>query len=152
MAMFVDPNQRVAVSDDRGNTVYIKAKMDASTRAAVMDEIGAKGLVEGSESEDLEYSNLGSYRLALVLHNVVAWEGPDFADERGKPIPCNRYWIRRWNPDEPIYEKVIAAIGERNRGAEAPDPNSLTPSGSMSAGNESTRVIESTARSADTIR
>jgi len=137
--MFIDPNQRVAVSDAKGNTVYIKAKMDAGTRAAVQDEIRAKGL---DSREDLELRGIGSYRLALLLHNVVGWEGPDFTGANGKPFACNRYWIQHWDTNEPIYQMVSDRIAELNEPAGSPDPNSVAPNGSTIDGEVSLPVAQ----------
>lgn len=128
MPMFIDPTQRVQVSDDRGNVVWVKAAMDAATRAAVQDEIRARGLAVG---ETLEVRGVGSYRLALLIHNVVAWEGPDFVDSTGTKLACNRYWIERWNPRDPLYEQVAEKIGELNEPAESPDPNAIALTGSI---------------------
>lgn len=121
MPMFLDPNARVSVTDGR-NTVYIRAKMDMGTRAAVQNEIRASGIKTESE---LEVHGIGAYRLALLHHNVLAWEGPDFDG-----VPCNRTNIDRVDPTEPLWDLVADEIGQRNEKAESPDPNSLAPSGS----------------------
>lgn len=63
MPMFIDPNERIPITLD-GNTIYIRAKMSAAVRAAVQDEIKAKGLGESN----LEMRGIGSYRLALLRH------------------------------------------------------------------------------------
>jgi len=136
--IFIDPNDRVAVTDGE-NTIWIKAKMDEATRAAVHDEIGARGLIgENVDMEDAQVQGLGSYRLALLIHNVVGWSGPLFeeVDKKGrkKPIPCNRFWIRRLDPDNPLTIKARERISELNTTAESPDPNDLDASGSMIAG------------------
>ena len=122
MAMFVDPNARVAVTLD-GNTIYIRSKMSAGVRAAVQDEMRARGF---KSQEELSISGIGSYRLALMEHNIVAWEGPAFLDEKGRPIPCTRLNIRNLDPTEPLVEAVAEEIGERNTAPETPkgtDPN-----------------------------
>jgi hypothetical protein len=116
--MFVDTRAKVPVSLG-GNTIYIKAKMDYGTTAAVQDEIKATG----AGNADMVIEKLGSYRMALLTHNIVGWEGPDFMDETGRLIPCNRENIRRLDPSEPLVEMVADEIGKRNRKAESPDPN-----------------------------
>jgi len=117
--MFITPGSKVPVTLD-GNTIYIKAKMDAGTRAQVENEISAIG--QGS-AKDAEIKNLGSYSLALLIHNIVGWEGPAFIDEQGKPILCNKFSIMRLDLDEPLVELVREEIGTRNKPKEAPDPN-----------------------------
>jgi len=113
--MFVDPNAKVAITEGE-NTIYIKAKMDLATRAAVQDEIAARGM---GSTDEVEVRGIGSYRLALLAHNIVGWEGPAFEGVR-----CNRANILRLEPDDPLVEKVAAEIGERNAPKETPaDPN-----------------------------
>lgn len=125
MPMFIDPNARVAVSDGR-NTVFIKAKMDAGTRAAVEDAMRPTG---GEVVEDIVIRGLGSYRLALLVHNVVAWEGPDF-----EGVPCTRGNLLRVDPTEPIWAEVAEQIGIRNKPRVSPDPNLATPTGGSADG------------------
>jgi hypothetical protein len=137
MPMFIDPADRVAVEDGQGNTVWIKALMDASTKALVTDAIGAKGVTQGGKDQDPELKNLGSHKLALLEHNVLAWEGPAFEDKKHRPLPCNRFNIRKWNPRHPLYKAVAEKIGELNADPDEEgdeDPNALGASGSTSAG------------------
>ncbi len=119
MGMFVDPNAKIAVTEGE-NTIYIRAKMDAGTRAAVLDEIRATGIKVRDEAE---VRGLGSYRLLLLVHNIQDWEGPDFRDEKGTPIKCTREQIRRLDPTHPLFAKVAERIGELNAEPESPDPN-----------------------------
>lgn len=118
MAMFISPNAKVPVTLE-GNTIYIKAKMDAGTRALVQNEIAATNSV----SKDTEITGLGSYSLALLVHNIVGWEGPAFVDERGAPVLCNKLNIGRLDLDEPLIELVREEIGKRNAPKESPSPN-----------------------------
>ena len=112
--MFVDPNEKVAVT--RGdNTIFIRAKMDLACRARVQDELAARGLESINE---LEMRGIGGYRLALMVHNIVGWEGPAFAG-----VACTRGNIMRLDPDDDLVEAVAAEIGERNAPKEAADPN-----------------------------
>ena len=132
MPMFIDPNQRVPVTLGQ-NTVWIKAKMDLGTRAAVQDEIRASGI---KVEQDIEMHGIGSYRMALMRHNIVAWEGPDFLDGNGNPVPCSRQNISRLDPNEPLVEAVADEIGRRNQPAEQPDPNAAAPTGSTTDGEQ----------------
>ena len=126
MPMFVDPNERVPVTVGE-NTVYIRAKMSAGTKALLEDEIKRGGTVRRKEGEETvveaEVSGFGSYEMLLRIHNIVAWEGPDFVDADGKPIPCTRANIMRMDPTDPLYELVGERIGELNAKPESPDPN-----------------------------
>lgn len=127
--MFIDPKERVTVTDERGNTVWIKAKMDVATKHKVEDAVAAIGDDMGTEAVQI---HIGSYNTALLIHNIVAWEGPDFMDEREKPVPCTPANIRRLDPDEPLVDMVLREINRRNARSQAPDPNSLTDDGSTS--------------------
>jgi len=121
MAMFIDPSSRVPVTLGE-HTIYIRAKMDTKTKAAVQDEMRARGM---GEDEEVEVSGIGSYRLALLTHNIVAWEGPQFSGAK-----CTKENINKLDPDEPLIELVAEEIGKRNAPKESPDPNGVTPTGS----------------------
>ena len=132
--MFIRRDERVAVADELGNVMYIKPKMDVKTRGRVTDALAALSSL-GGEGGDPEVSlNLGSQNCALLVNNVVAWEGPEFVDEKGVKIPCTREWIERLDPDAPLVGLVLAEINRRNVRPESPDPNSPTPDGATSGG------------------
>ena len=126
MSMFVDPKARIAVTDGQ-NTVYIRAKMDAGRKAQVLDEMRMHGV--GKDKSEGELSGLGSYQMLLRVHNVVAWEGPDFMDGQGRPIPCTRANILLLDPTTALYDLVGDRIAELNKDAQVPaeelaqDPN-----------------------------
>ena len=112
MPLFIDPKATVPVTVGE-HTVYIRAKMSGKVRAAVQDEMRARGF---RKDEDVEVSGMGSYRLALLIHNIVKWEGPDFQD-----VPCTRQNIERIDPQDELWEKVAEEIGERNEPKELPE-------------------------------
>ncbi|MBM3187099.1 MAG: hypothetical protein FJZ90_00065 [Chloroflexi bacterium] len=133
MSRFIDVQSRVPVALD-GDTVYIRAKMDVATKALVDNSIAQWAITDKERDPSLATLNIGSYRLALLIHNIVAWEGPGFEDDIGKPIPCTRINIMRMDPDDPLLKLVAEEIGKRNAPPESPDPNAPTPSGSTDAG------------------
>lgn len=116
--MFVDPNERIPVTVGE-NTVYIRSRMNLATTARVNDEFS---LISG-RNEGL--GGMGSYSFALMAHNIVAWEGPDFMDASGKPIPCTRANIERLDPDDPLVEAVRDEIGRRNQRRKAPGTDAI---------------------------
>lgn len=124
--MFVDPSAKVAVTLGE-NTVYVRAKMSAGTKALLEDEIKTGGSVRRSDGgevvDEAEMSGFGTYAMLLRVHNIVAWDGPDFVDDEGKPIPCTRTNIMRMDPTTELYELVGDRIGELNKKAGSPDPN-----------------------------
>lgn len=104
--------------------------MDAGTQAQLLNEIRAvtkSDTKEGADgAEESEIRGLGSHQLLLRVYNILAWEGPDFVDENGRPIPCNRVNILRMDPTSELWELVGAKIGELNKKIEKPsdaDPN-----------------------------
>jgi hypothetical protein len=118
MAMFINPSAKVPVTLD-GNTIYIRAKMDAGTRALVQNEIAATNNV----GKDTEITGLGSYSLALLVRNIVDWEGPAFMDEKGQKREVSRANISMLDLDDPLVELVREEIGKRNAPKESPSPN-----------------------------
>lgn len=118
--MFVD-KKRVPISDKEGNTVYIRAKMGYGVKNQVAGRASAVSVNgKGTEVE----VDVGAYQTALLVLNVVGWDGPDFVDEEtGKPIPCTPENIEFADSDEPLWAEVLEEIAKRNPQGR-PDPNS----------------------------
>jgi len=151
-------DQNEVVSDKPPNVVWIRARMDAATRGKVSGE-----LVKLGESGQGIEGHLGDGEVALLIHNIVRWEGPDFVDEMGRPVPCTAEQIRKLDTRDPFIAEVLSQIGERNRPRTSPNPKSATASGSTSAGdpdsmpsqvseNESLSLQLATGRSRSTLR
>ncbi len=116
------------VSDKPPNVVFIRARMDVATRGKVSGEL----LKLGENGQGLE-GHLGNNNLALLLHNIIRWEGPDFVDEMGRPIPCSPENIKKLDTNDPFIEHILDEIGERNKKRESPKSGSATNSGFTSA-------------------
>lgn len=124
----VDPHETVDIFEDGadGNVITIRARMNVEIVGRVkdtMDALNAAAQTEGA---------LGVTPAALLLHNILAWRGPDFAD-----LPCTSANIGALpSPQlDPFIEKVLNAIGERNSKRASPNERSpATPSTSGSAG------------------
>ena len=112
------------MSDQAPNIIYIKSKMDLATDAKVKSEL----MKVGSDGKTFE-AHLGENQLALLIHNIVRWEGPDLSG-----IPCTPENIRRLNPNEPHLALVLEEIGRRNARTPSPSPKSAGASTSASAG------------------
>lgn len=121
----VDPNERVdiyefepddVISDTPPNVITIRARMDVATAGKVSSELMRLG------GDNQIEAHLGAHVGALLLHNILAWRGPDFDD-----LPCTPANIRSLPSPEsdPFIEKVANAIGERNR--KRPSPNDRSP-------------------------
>jgi hypothetical protein len=138
MAKFVD-SRPVPISDDgegdQKHTIFIRPKMDFGTKTLVIEELY-------SLNEQAEGSiHLGRHRLALMKHNVVAWDGPDFTG-----VPCTPDTICKLDPDDPLVERVLEEIATRNpvlskEAAKTNEKNSTTAGvpGSTDAANASQR-------------
>lgn len=95
------------------NVIWIKAKMDVETRGKVSSELVTAG------ADNTPEMRLGMNQTALLIHNIVRWTGPDLGR-----VPCIPANIRKLDPTEPHIEKVLSAIGERNKPRPSPDPKS----------------------------
>lgn len=101
---------RVAVSDEAGNTVYVRRKMDMGTQLRAQEA----------------FAN-GEGLIALYKFNILAWEGPDF-----KGIRCTPENIEKLDPDDPFWVKVgdkIADLNPKLLGDQTPDPLASTTDG-----------------------
>jgi len=150
MGMFVDPKAELEVSDDKGNVIVIKATMDFADSAkveAALIQLKLKATsgknrqvqvrpADGNQGEmEIDATVTYSMRQRAILEVCIKrWEGPDFTDDNGRPIPCTAKNIRLLNPNEPLIEKVLEVIDEQNTAPEtAPlegepiDPNLSKP-------------------------
>ena len=126
MSIFIDPNQEHPVSDDAGNTIWIKSKMDYGTETAVTTE--AARLNRGG---DLLLKR--PYELALLLHNIKRWEGPLFTGPDGRVTDCDRQHISQFDPNHPLIPKVLAEIDRLNAPPTAPPAVSSNGAGQKKA-------------------
>lgn len=97
------------ISTTKPNVIWIKAKMDVETKGRVTSELFTMG-----KDSQLE-ARLGANETALLVHNVVRWEGPDF-----EGVPCTAERIRKIDPTEPHWAKVLEVIAERNKAPKSP--------------------------------
>lgn len=126
--MFVQ-NDRVAVTLDNENIIFIKPKMNIETKNLVMDELVRISGGAGADNPSMQMQ-MGAYSIALMVHNIVDWAGPAF-----KGVACIPQNVRRLDPDEPLVNAVLEAISQRNPLRRSPDPKSpATANGSTNAG------------------
>jgi hypothetical protein len=115
MSRFIQTD-RVAVRDGE-DTIYVRRKMDIGTVARID---GATRRMGGTEH---------AAGVALLMYNVVAWEGPGFVDDKGKPIPCTPEQVEQLPPDDPLMALAIEKIAELMQPPEdAPGPLASTTS------------------------
>lgn len=117
-----DPTE--VITDAAPNVIVVKARMDVATAGKVSSELAKLG-----DDNKIEM-HIGNHVLALLLHNVISWRGPDFDG-----LPCTPANIRALPTGDPFIEKVANEIGERNKPRESPNGRSApTISTSESAG------------------
>jgi hypothetical protein len=121
--MFVNKEAvRVSLEEnnDEADAIFIKPKMDFGTKQKVMSaafQISSGGAgIEVSKGMNLDIQ-FGAIQTALLIHNIVKWSGPSFKD-----VPCKPENIQRLDPDEPLVEKVLRELDQRNKGKQSPDP------------------------------
>lgn len=128
----VDPNERVSVYEfdttiDGApmNCMVIRARMNVEIAGRVQSEMARRNAANQTEGY------VGVVSIALLLHNVLAWSGPDFDD-----LPCTPENICALPPPEldPFIEKVINTIGALNNRPKGPNPKPLAGSTSEKNG------------------
>ena len=129
MPMFV-PTEPVPVNVN-GNTVWIRPRMGLDMRNKVRDVVWQ--LTPGAGGEVEVTRHLNEYNTALLVYNIVRWEGPGLAG-----VPCTAESIRSLDPTDPetvaLVEAVLARIQECNaapapKGIETPTIASTTAGG-----------------------
>lgn len=151
MGMFISPDAREPISDELGNTVWIRQGMGMAMQQEYMDTLikisppsepkktkkRSKMLKRGQTRADIIAAReaaqddadvagmttiqLGRARMKLLELNILAWDGPAFIDYDGKAVPCTPAMIQQLNPQEPLIIAVLERIEELNRPQELPD-------------------------------
>lgn len=133
MGTFVDPKATVEIKfkdpDGNDNTVWVRAKMDFRTQAAVQRDllqmqVSTADAASGEVDEvTLRFSALGQ-KLAMLKHNIKRWRGPVFEDESGKLMPSTPEFVDRLDPDENKYwiDLVYDQVNDLNQ-PRTTDPN-----------------------------
>jgi len=128
----VEFDPETTISDRPPNRMWIRAKMNikiANKVKGAMVKIGPDG-----ESVELD---MGENLTALLIHNILAWAGPDFTDPMtGIVIPCTPENISNLDANDPFVVKVADEISRRNLRKKSPDPKSSTANGSLANGSD----------------
>lgn len=120
----------------RPNVIYIRSKMNFKTETRVN---AAALKVDTSGTGEIHPEE---YLIALLVQNIVRWEGPDFDG-----VACTPENIENLDPDEPHIERVCDEIARRNKKRTSPNPKSPTANGSMSGGGAGLPASQGTAPS-----
>jgi hypothetical protein len=91
--------------------ISIKPKLSAGERGMIYDAILDVDVQNGKgEGVDLKM-RYGAYLVKLAQIAICDWH---LLDEHGNPIPFNRARITSFDPDDPLYDKVLGEIALRN--------------------------------------
>lgn len=126
---FVDQDRvPVFLESDPENIIYIRPRMDIGTKGLVqssmlginMQASQMTGIANSGQSLRID---VGAHNVALLIHNIVGWSGPDF-----NGTLCLPENIKKLDDDDELVDKVLAEINERNR-PRAKDPLSSSANG-----------------------
>lgn len=131
-SIFIDSDTRVEVWDDeKENVMYVRQRMDFQTNALVRNELLRLRLnpdmQEGGEISATVSIEL--QQLAMLIHNVIGWDGPRFIHPTTKkPMKCEPKAIRMLSPTDPLVAKVLDTINNNNQPRTQPPPSAPEPS------------------------
>lgn len=128
MGMFVSGRVAITatgVTDEKDlgpgvDVIFIRPKMDYGTRQRVngaaakvrQSSVGNRRQRRAAKArgEKIEMDlDVGAYQLALLVENVLGWQGPSFVG-----FACEAKNIERLDPAEPLVAQVIQQIADRN--------------------------------------
>jgi hypothetical protein len=120
MSAFIDTS-KIEVRDGE-NVIWVKRAMDYGTQCRVQDTLTQMALKNGQPGNI--HITIGAQNLALAVHNIVGWSGPDFVDPiTSQPVACTPENIEKLHPKLPVFVLAQKRINELNTNIEAPDPN-----------------------------
>jgi hypothetical protein len=104
------------------DVMFIRPKMTFGVQQRVIGSaMKLSGLAGGrrktarAAAPEMQY-DVGAYQVALMTHNVLAWQGPSFAG-----VACTAQNIARLDPAEPLVKRTLQEIVERNTTDEGED-------------------------------
>jgi hypothetical protein len=95
------------IPNSEKDVVYIKPKMDIGTKNRVTDAAYTFG-GPGALSQGMHFQS-GAYINALLVENIIRWEGPGF-----EGVLCTPENILLLDEDSPLVVRVLEEIRERN--------------------------------------
>lgn len=111
-------------SDQPPNVIWIRPRMSVEVKGRVTSDLVALG----ADQKTLEF-RAGANELALLVHNIVRWSGPDLDG-----VPCDADHIRQLDPTEPHIARVLEEIARRNTTQASGNPKSVGANGLPSVG------------------
>lgn len=93
------------------DVIWIRARMSVAVQQAVQSEatsVSTSRVNGRTGTPDVEI-DVGVYQIALLRQNILAWQGPSFVG-----VPCTADAIGDLDPQEPLVERVLQEISDRN--------------------------------------
>lgn len=116
----VEFDPETTISDRPPNRVWIRAKMNVK----IANKVKGSMIKLGPDGESVEF-DMGENLTSLLIHNILAWSGPDFTDPAtGIAIPCTPENISNLDANDSFVVKVADEISRRNLRRKAPNPKS----------------------------
>lgn len=109
MSRFVSRKSvKIEADDESGDWVEIKPRMSRGDKDAIA---GALYQTRHDGDELVVSGNVMRRETLLLVHNVVGW---NLTDEQDNTLQINAENIERLDPDDPLIDKVLGEIAERN--------------------------------------
>lgn len=93
------------------DVIWIRARMSVAVQQAVQSEatsVSTNRVNGRTGTPDVEI-DVGVYQIALLRQNILSWQGPSFVG-----VPCTADAIGDLDPQEPLVERVLQEISDRN--------------------------------------
>lgn len=93
------------------DVIWIRARMSVAVQQAVQSEatsVSTSRVNGRTGTPDVEI-DVGVYQIALLRQNILSWQGPSFVG-----VPCTADAIGDLDPQEPLVERVLQEISDRN--------------------------------------
>lgn len=93
------------------DVIWIRSRMSVAVQQAVQSEatsVSTSRVNGRTGTPDVEI-DVGVYQIALLRQNILAWQGPSFVG-----VPCTADAIGDLDPQEPLVERVLQEISDRN--------------------------------------
>ena len=103
---FIDPTDKVAVTDEYGNTIWLRPRMDFGTERRLSVLFGEL---------DSRRRNAMAYEHATLMCNIMDWDGPLFEVEdptsngrkKTRKMPYSDVMLQRLDPKNPQVKALV---------------------------------------------
>lgn len=101
----------IFIDSDPDNKIHIKTKLNFGGRMRVQKALLSAKSPPGRPASEMTYEfDSAAYQTQLLVESIVSWEGPAFAGR-----PCTAANIMELDVEEPLVDKVITEVSNRNK-------------------------------------